>query len=186
MPTTSLTLRTMIGLPRLGAQRGVTLMELLVVIAIVGVTLSLALPSFNDSIERNRVVSTVNEMVGAMSLARAEAIRTNQTATFCSSDDQTTCGGTWADGWIALADLDGDSVMDVLRTGTVSAKDAVTAAATRIDFNQRGLKILPAGATTIAIQPTACVAGKPHRRVVSITATGGVSVANHGSGAVCI
>jgi|JI10StandDraft_1071094.scaffolds.fasta_scaffold23764_6 type IV fimbrial biogenesis protein FimT len=167
-------------------QRGVTVLELMVAVAIVGIALSLALPSFNDSIERNRVVSTVNEMVGAMNLVRAEAIRTNRTATFCASADQSTCGGTWADGWIALADLDGDAVMDVLRTGSVSEKDVVVAAATQIDFNQRGIKVLPAGATTIAVQPLTCVAPKQHRRVVSISPTGGASVANHGTQAECI
>ena len=176
------------GLPAFSSvwQRGVTLLELMVAVAIVGITLSLALPSFNDLIERNRVVSTVNEMVGAMNLARSEAIRTNRTATFCASLDQATCGGTWSDGWIAIADLDGDAVMDVLRTGTVSDKDEVTAAATQIDFNQRGLKTVPVGAATIAVQPAGCAVGKPHRRVVSVTATGGAFVANHGTDANCI
>lgn len=186
MPTKPIMSRVAIRLAMLGTQRGVTLMELMVAIAIVGITLSLALPSFNNSMQRNRIVSTANEMVGAMSLARAEAIRNNRTATLCASDDQVTCSGTWEDGWIALVDLDGDGAQDVLRVGTVSEKDSVAAAAQQIQFSARGLKISPAGATSIAIQPSDCTTGLPHRRVISVTATGSASVSSHGTETNCI
>ena len=53
---------------------GFTLLELLFAIAMVGILAALALPAFDGSVSRARITSNTNQMVGAINLARAEAV----------------------------------------------------------------------------------------------------------------
>ncbi|OPZ12344.1 MAG: hypothetical protein BWZ07_01386 [Alphaproteobacteria bacterium ADurb.BinA280] len=173
---------------RFNRQQGVTLMELMVTIAIVGIVLSLALPSFNESMQRNRIAGQANDLMGALSLARMEAVRSNRPARVCASSDQATCGASWADGWIVLADPDGNGTEDLLRAGTISEKDTVTATATQFAFDGRGRRTAPppeddAG---LQVQPTDCQVDFPFRREISITATGGVVLDDRADHKKCI
>ena len=172
---------------RFATQRGVTLMELMVAIAIVGITLSLALPSFNESMQRNRIAGQANEVMAALSLARMEAVRSNRPARVCASSDQATCGASWADGWIVLADPDGNGTEDLLRAGTISDKDTITVSADAFEFDARGRRSAPAGAEVgVQIQPTDCQAGLPFRREIRVSQTGGVSLNADESTKECI
>ena len=58
---------------------GFTLVELIVVVALVAIIATVAVPNFAQLIESNRVTSHANSVVGAMSYARAEAVRRGQT-----------------------------------------------------------------------------------------------------------
>lgn len=188
MPTKPIMSRVAIRLAMLGTQRGVTLMELMVAIAIVGITLSLALPSFNESMQRNRIAGQANELMGALSLARTEAVRTNRPARVCASSDQATCGASWADGWIVLADPDGNGTEDLLRAGTISEKDTVTADTAVFAFDRRGMRMTPAvgNSATLQIQPTDCQVDLPFRRELSVSDTGGVIINGHPDSKKCI
>lgn len=159
--------------------KGFTLIEMVVTVAVVAILLTVALPSFNESIARNRIVSEVNGFIAAASLARSEAIRRNLTTGVCASNNASTCGGTWANGWIVWVDADQDGIPDAgeaLRTSAFSAQDTVTGVTVDIRFNRRGRRVLPvAGVVQIALQPTQCVAGQA--RTISMNATGAVSVA---------
>jgi type IV fimbrial biogenesis protein FimT len=55
---------------------GFTLMELMIVLVIVGIGMSVAVPSFQGMIVRNRIISQTNEIILAVNLARSEASRT--------------------------------------------------------------------------------------------------------------
>lgn len=79
---------------------GFTVIELLVAITILAVLLGVGLPSLQETIRTNRVASTTNDVVAALQIARSEAIRRGENVTVCSSKDQTTCSGTWEDGWV--------------------------------------------------------------------------------------
>ena len=48
---------------------GFSLIELMVAIAIVAILLAVAFPNFEDSMRRNRLATTTNELLGSVALA---------------------------------------------------------------------------------------------------------------------
>jgi type IV fimbrial biogenesis protein FimT len=102
---------------RVGRRRnGFTLIELMVTLSIAGVLLAVGLPSLSRLIANNRVATQTNEFVGALNLARSEAVRRSHGVSIRSS------GGTidFASGWKVFKDtnLDGadpTTASDVLR-----------------------------------------------------------------------
>lgn len=81
-------------------QRGFTLIEMMVVISLLAILLAVGVPSFRAMIQQNRVTAVTNDLVAALQFARSEAIRTGANVTVCSSSDQSTCSGTWTNGWV--------------------------------------------------------------------------------------
>lgn len=62
---------------------GLSLVELLVVLAIAGVLATLGGPAFVDTLRDQRLSSANNRMVGALLLARSEAVKRNQQVSVC-------------------------------------------------------------------------------------------------------
>lgn len=142
--------------------KGFTLIELMVVIAMVAILLALGLPSFQSTIRSNRLATQTNQFIAGIALARSEALRTSRGAAMCPSSNGTACGGTWTDGWLVWADVDGDTTIDadepIVRYAqgnpsiglTSSAGDVVLA------FNGRGGAASP---PTFTLKPASCPAG---------------------------
>lgn len=85
---------------------GVTMIELIVTIAL-GVIVSLVvIPNMTELIARNRCVASVNQLVGALAMARNEAIKRGVRVTLCKTSnpaaDLAACdsSASWEDGWI--------------------------------------------------------------------------------------
>jgi type IV fimbrial biogenesis protein FimT len=72
-------------------QRGFTMIELMTVMVIAGVLLVLALPSFNDMLERRRVEGQANEFVTDLSYAKSEAVQRNRNVLLQTDPAGTTC-----------------------------------------------------------------------------------------------
>src|SRR5688572_15495817 len=90
-----------------GAERGFTIVELMVTLAIAAILFTVAIPSFNGMIARDRLRTQANEFVANLNIARSEAIRRNSTVAFCraADDADTTCetgNGNWGH-WIIRA-----------------------------------------------------------------------------------
>ncbi len=95
--------------PPVIAERGFTFLELLVVIAIAGILVGLAVPSFNTFMERERLSALSNEFVSAVYVVRSAAIKSGVPVVLCASDDGSSCGSQWNDGWLAFVDDDRDA-----------------------------------------------------------------------------
>jgi len=86
-------------------QGGFSLGELLATVGVIGVSLSLVVPSLQDVTRDNARASAVNELVGTLHAARAEAITRNSQVAACPSGDGHRCADTdWNEGWIRFVD----------------------------------------------------------------------------------
>jgi type IV fimbrial biogenesis protein FimT len=96
--------------------------ELVVTLAIVAILLSIAVPTFRDVIERERLVAYTNQFLSTLYLARSEAIKRGVVVAICKSADGATCGSTgvtWSDGWIVFVNNDNDKPASVDPNETV-------------------------------------------------------------------
>lgn len=104
---------------------GFTLMEALVVLAISAILVAIAMPSFNASIARARTSDAVNTLVGAIDLARSEAIRRGTLVTACrvlvisTTEPKCTVDAStayakadWASGWVIYVDINQSGAFD--------------------------------------------------------------------------
>jgi type IV fimbrial biogenesis protein FimT len=90
---------------------GFTLAELMIVLALAAAILAIGSPSFNDFRANNRLTGVANDFLGAIQVARTEAIKRQVSASICPSDDGTSCSTTGSfRGWIAFVDGDDDCV----------------------------------------------------------------------------
>lgn len=60
---------------RASQQRGFTLIELMIGVVVIAVLIALALPNFRETSIRTKVASNTNDLIGAISLARLEAVK---------------------------------------------------------------------------------------------------------------
>ncbi|HWU78089.1 MAG TPA: GspH/FimT family pseudopilin [Rhodanobacter sp.] len=65
--------------------RGFTLIELIITMVIAAVLIMIAVPSFKNITLTNRLTTTANEVVAAISSARMEAIKRNATTQVCGN-----------------------------------------------------------------------------------------------------
>ena len=85
---------------------GMTLVEILVVVAIAAVLATIAVPSLQSTVKRNRVDAASNQFVAMLSMARSEAVKQGSPVTIASTS------GTldWSLGWTVTACQNNTSV----------------------------------------------------------------------------
>jgi len=101
-------------MPNSSSPKGFTLIELMVTISIASVVMGLAIPSFMDSINSNRLTATANEFVAALNYTRSEAVKRGIQVTMAPTS---ATAAQWESGWTIFVDIneneafndDGDS-----------------------------------------------------------------------------
>lgn len=154
-------------------QAGFTLVELMITLAVLAVLLAIGLPNFQQSLRNNRVATTTNDMIAAISLARSEAIRNTRGGAICASANGTTCIADWSQGWIVWRDGDGNGVPgagEIVRYTHGNPRMVVTGPGTPVRFDARGRVNAP---VNITVRPEDC-GSSPMLRTLSIGATGQV------------
>ncbi len=148
--------------------RGLTLVEIMVSLAIAAVLLAVAAPDFREAILRARLSTVSMDIVSAIQLARAEAVRQNAKAVLCPSVDNLNCSAAnvaWS-GWIVFVDSDGDGARDnnepVIKAGTFPANVSVLASAAitatgRVTFGADGVARASDGRALLTATVSACV-----------------------------
>ena len=86
--------------------KGFTFVELLIAVAILSITFSAALPSLSSMIGHRKADSSVDTLITVFSLARSEAVLSNQIVTICPTNDFINCSGDWIDPLMAFTDGD--------------------------------------------------------------------------------
>ena len=88
------------------SQEGLTFIELMITIALVGILISFAVPVFTQLTANQRLVSSSNNLINALSTARSEAVKQKRHVTVCASTDGASCAlnlTEWRNGWIVFA-----------------------------------------------------------------------------------
>lgn len=163
--------------------RGFTLIELMVVIVILGVLVAIALPSFQNTIRRNRVAAATNELVASLNLARSEALRNNRGEAItqvCRTNNASTCSSNanWHTGWLVQSNETGSTVPASadFETAhrTVGSKAGVTIIPNVNTPLVYGLRGITAG-RVFTISPAPCPSGKKMQRIVTVLSSGQVT-----------
>ena len=157
---------------------GISLIELLVAVAIVAILLAIAFPNFEDSMRRNRLATTTNELLGSVALARSEAIRNTRGAGICASADGLVCGSDWNEGWLVWTDdTDPPPAGTVIRVVNahprleLAAVDTGGTTTSEIGFDYRG-RPSDFGSTIFSLQPDTCPSGQELVRTLTINVSG--------------
>lgn len=87
--------------------RGFSLPETIAVLAVAGISVSLAVPSYQFFARADREATAVNTLVTTLQAARGSAIARNTTVTVCPSTGGESCNGhSWEDGWVVYTNSD--------------------------------------------------------------------------------
>lgn len=172
--------------PGLLRNRGMTAVELLFTMAIAGLVLALAVPNFRDFIQNNRAAEEANALVGALALARSEAVTRGVPVSVCASTDNATCADDvdWSTGWIVFTDVNApvgavdagappDTVLralPALRNGS-----ELTADASFVSYGANGF-LSNGAAVTFDLDIPECTGN--HNRQITVNLQGRGAVAN--------
>ncbi|MDF3931081.1 GspH/FimT family pseudopilin [Pseudomonas citronellolis] len=140
---------------------GFTLVELMVVVAIIAIMASIGFPSFRSMLLDNRLSNTTNTLLGALQLARSEAVMQKTSISACAANsDRNACanGTDWSNGAIISR---GTAIIRVI--APVSGDITVTSSASSITYAADGTTT----AATITISDA-----RPASRQISINAIG--------------
>lgn len=157
--------------------RGFSLVELMVTLAIAAVLLAIAVPSFSGLVARQRISAAASDLSADLATARADATRRGSAVRVCQSANGTSCGGSWASGWIVWADGDASgapSAAEILRVRTLPTSRVTVSEAsgrTEVTFQGGGTVAAP---NVPASAWTVCYPGEKGR-VVSLQAGGAMA-----------
>jgi type IV fimbrial biogenesis protein FimT len=167
--------------------RGFTLVELLVTMAVAVILIMIAVPSFKSMILSNKLTTTANDVVGAINIARMEAIKRNASVQLCSNDaGQNTsdplgaaCVNQTAGTVVTLVNNQGNNQTVVVLAGTQGIVMPIQLSGTMaaVRFNAQGIGRFPNTATQLpgtVIDICTSSMSQNNHRVVALAAGGSI------------
>lgn len=145
---------------------GFTLIELMMAVIILGILGAIAVPSFQNMMVQNRLAASGNELVAALKLARAEAIKRGQSVSLA----------VITSGWQVK-----NASNTVLHSGTLPGNLQISTSLTgnTVTFLATGLSNVAANADSICLLST--TGGGDLARIITIGAGGRTSLKKAGS-----
>ena len=128
---------------KIQSQAGFTLIELIVALCIVAILMGVGIPSFTSAVKNSRQSSTYQSLVGALFLARSEAVKRSDNISVCARQSSTVCGGVtdWNKGWIVFSELSGPGT----ELGRIDPGETVLALFDEVKQNDIGVRGTPSG-----------------------------------------
>ncbi|TRY30842.1 GspH/FimT family pseudopilin [Aliiglaciecola sp. M165] len=157
-------------------QRGVTLVELMIGLVIVGVVLTFGLPAAQGIINKNRIVSEINEISGVIQFARATAVDEQILTIVCPTANFSTCSTDWSQVKMVFADEDGN--------GSRGNDEEILVATSLISSNNyangpnQSIQFLPNGSANVLSTILLCHSSKDaaYARELTVTPQGRVKI----------
>ncbi|QEY59683.1 prepilin-type N-terminal cleavage/methylation domain-containing protein [Pseudomonas sp. C27(2019)] len=81
-------------------QRAFTLVEMCIVLALLAILAQVALPAFQDFLERNQQQALYNQIARAVNHARTHAVTHRVRVELCGTHDGRSCNKDWSQGWL--------------------------------------------------------------------------------------
>lgn len=99
---------------------GLTLIELLVTLAVLSILIAIAAPNFSNVSDSNKLTTETNNLLGALSYARSEAVTRNLTVQVAVADatiagTNISGGTTWQTGWKIYATNPAGTTLTLIR-----------------------------------------------------------------------
>lgn len=117
--------------------KGFTLIEVVVTVLVVGVLASIAGPAFNSMITGTRLSGELNQLVGALNVARSEAQKRGTTVSVCPGT-ALTCTTNWSAGWIVLLESTPTKQQLLVRPVLTNGDTITNSVSTYPQFNASG------------------------------------------------
>jgi type IV fimbrial biogenesis protein FimT len=155
--------------PKASTTDGFTLIELMVTLAVAAILVAMAAPSFRTLLASNRLSTQTNELVGAITFTRSEAVKRGRNVTLCRTDSATALAclagnqSAW-EHWIVIdPGIAATDSSRVLRRGSiptqqisVAASSNLTATANQIVFRPDGMALGSDGSTLLIATLRVC------------------------------
>lgn len=165
-------------------QNGFTLIELMVAILLLVITITVAIPSMQSTIQNNHVVALTNDLIGSLNLARSEAVKRGVSVSICPAQDSSfnACGNDWNNGWFVFVNPDENGVFannasePLIRVQQVSGQGiavSTSPATSTATYNSAGFAAPGTGNLNFDLTASGCTGN--HARNVSISVTGRIT-----------
>ncbi|KTS74844.1 peptidase [Pseudomonas oryzihabitans] len=162
-------------------QYGFTLIETMVAIAILAIVISIAAPSFTRMLQSNRAAVLSNELVGALQIARSEALKRRTNVQLCprnAAGSDCANSSDWSVGWLLIARVTVNNAVNtlVLRSWEPITGGTLTGPVNGVTYQSNGLTTLTNaanGSFTITTSATCS-------RTLQVSVTGNTSVDSGG------
>lgn len=119
-------------------QRAFTLVELCIVLALLAILAQVAVPAFQDFLERNQQQTLYNQVARAVNHARAHAVTHRVRVELCGTLDGRSCNKDWSQGWL-LREINQPLPIAVTQLKTDRRRLQWSGFQTKIQFHSNGI-----------------------------------------------